>query len=247
MRVHKIFVIIALLIFTGNDFYHNYQSRIYNAYINNDMKLWKSTIDELQSQKNISNELILELINYQYGYIAWCIGNKKFKEARKYLELAKGNVNQLEKRRYKQAIVKAYKSAFYGFEIGIDWYKAPLLGNNSISNAEESIRLDEKNWLGYIQYANSLYYRPKAFGGSKIKAIEFYKKAQLLLESDGSNTRENWNYLNLLTTIAQAYTEIENYNLAKEYYEKILILEPNFKWVRDVLYPEFITKYWSKK
>ncbi len=242
-----VFTILASLFSIGNDFKYNYRLIIYDSYINNDMKRWKSIIDEIQLQKNKSGEMIEELLNFQYGYIAWCIGNKKFVEARKYLNLASKNLMQLEKIDYNPATVKAYRSAFYGFEMGIDWYKVPILGIKSVSNAEESIKLDENNWFGYIQFANSLYYRPKTFGGSKHKAIEFYKKAQLLLERDSSLILKNWNYLNLLTTIALAYTDIKNYRLAKEYYEKILTIEPNFKWVRDELYPEFLKKYWSKK
>jgi len=35
--------------------------------------------------------------------------------------------------------------------------------------------------------------------------------------------------LSLLTIIAQAYTEVEKYTLPKEYFDKILKIEPDFE------------------
>ena len=61
----------------------------------------------------------------------------------------------------------------------------------------------------------------------------------------GKNKEEiskNWNYINLLTIIAQSYALIKDYEKAKLYYEKILVIEPGFNWVKNELYPEMIKK-----
>ena len=42
-----------------------------NAYINNSMPAWKVIVDQLQNKKEKSNDQVLELINYQYGYIGF--------------------------------------------------------------------------------------------------------------------------------------------------------------------------------
>jgi hypothetical protein len=36
-----------------------------------------------------SNDFLLDLINFQYGYIAWHLGNRSFDEAKKEFELLK--------------------------------------------------------------------------------------------------------------------------------------------------------------
>lgn len=237
------YILTILILFTISvNAQTDYKSVIYNDFISNNMAKWKTTIDQMNLQKAKTNDFILELVNYQYGYIAWCIGNDKTDEAEMYLELAEKNVELLEKQSYKMSYINAYKSALYGFELGLAWYKAPFLGPKSVQFSEDAMKLDKNNPFGYIQYANAQYYMPETFGGSKTVAIDYYKKAQIIMEKDVFYTQNNWNYLSLLTTIAQAYTEINNYSLAKQYYEKIIKIEPNYTWVKKELYPNLLKK-----
>jgi len=242
MERAKCFLIILLFYCIPLNAQKDYKTVIYNAYINNNMSKWKSEIDEMQAWKSKTNEFILELINYQYGYIAWSIAKDKTDDAETYLALAMENLEYLEKLNYKLSYINSYKSAFYGFKIGLAWYKAPILGPESIIFSKTAIETDKSNPYGYIQYANAQYYMPEIFGGSKTLAIEYYKKAQVIMEKNKYYTHKNWNYLSLLTTIAQAFTGNMNYYLAKEYYEKIIQLEPNYTWVKNELYPELLKK-----
>jgi len=237
------YLLMIMLLFSGFvKAQTNCKSTIYKAFISNDMAKWKSTMDNMNSQKNKSNTFILELVNYQYGYIAWCIGNDKTDDAEKYLEIANKNIEYLEKQNFQISYAYSYKSAFYGFEIGLAWYKAPFIGPRSVGYSEKAMNTDKNNPFGYIQYANSQYYMPETFGGSKTVAIQYYITAQKLMEADTSFTKNNWNYISLLTTIAQAYTETKKYVSAKEYYEKILKIEPDFGWVKNELYPKLKKK-----
>ena len=61
------------------------KSDIYQAYVSNNMTLWKKTIDRMNLQNPKSDELRIELLNYQYGYIGWCMGKKRHKEAESYI------------------------------------------------------------------------------------------------------------------------------------------------------------------
>ncbi len=213
------------------------KEEIYKAYINGNMSQWKLLIDEMYQQNQNSNDYILELINYQYGYIAWCIGNKEYDLAQYYLDKATTKLEILEKEKYKLTDVYAYKSAFIGYHIGLNLYKAPFIGNKSLKFANQSIELDRTNYFGYIQLANNLFFRPEVFGGSKTEALEQYLKAQTLIEKNSDLTDQNWNYLSLLVAIARAYEEMDKFDMAKNYYIKILKIEPNFKWVKDELLP----------
>ena len=224
----------------------NYNALIYDAFINNKMSQWQTTIDNMQIQKNKSKENTLSLINYQYGYIAWCISNKKNKEAEKYLTLAEKNTELLEEINFRPSYTKAYRAAFYGFRIGLTPYKAPFLGPKSIDNAKSAMQLDKNNPYGYMQYGNALYYMPAMFGGSKTEAMKYFKKAQVLMEVN-KNSSKDWNYLNLLTIIAKGHSDLQEYKQAKGYYEKILSIAPNFTWVKETLYPEIIKKTNNEK
>jgi tetratricopeptide (TPR) repeat protein len=196
----------------------------------------------MEAVKDKSKEMTLELINYEYGYIGYCMGVDKEDEAKKYFSLAILNIDVLEKAGYKISVINAYKSAFYGFRIGFNKLSAPFNGPRSLDYAKKSLEQDRDNYLAYVQYGNAQFYMPAAFGGSKKEAMEYFLKAKAILERNQPETQGNWNYLNVMTLIGQAYTALGDYNSAKSAYEKILRFEPGFTYVRDELYPQLLKK-----
>ncbi|MCU0462588.1 MAG: hypothetical protein MUF36_11360 [Bacteroidales bacterium] len=231
-----------MLIIFGSDLNANYRSEIYFAYVNNKMELWKNVIDRMNAVPEKSNDFILELVNYQYGYIGYCLGYDKKNEAKKYLDLAQKNIDLLEKRNYRLSLVNAYNAAFCGFRIGLNILSVPYNGFRSIDYAETAMGQDTGNYLGYVQYGNIQFYMPKSFGGSKKEGVGYYIKAREILEKDPANLKENWNYLAVLILIGQSYYYLNDYASAKDIYEYILKLEPGFTYVRDELYPQLLNK-----
>ena len=242
MERQKHFLIILLLIISLFSVKASPRSDIYKAFISNDLNLWKNVLDDMHQQKNKSNDFKLELLNYAYGYIGWCIAKKNYTLAKQYLEMGDVNLLALEKLAYKPSWTNSYKSAFYGFRIGLSMIKAPILGPKSVACANLAMKQDVKNPYGFIQYANIQYYMPPVFGGSKSEALNYYLMAQKIMEGDPVQIKENWNYLNLLTMIAQTYTQLNDFQSAKAYFVKILNIEPNFLWVKNKLYPNCLKK-----
>ena len=220
----------------------SYKSEIYSAYVNNKMDKWKSVIDEMSDFNPKSNDFLLELLNYQYGYIGWCVGNKKNSEAKKYLDLAEKNLQILSDDDRYVSLVNSYQAAFYGYRIGLNKFLAPFIGLKSIDCAKLAISSDEDNPFGYVQYANIQFYMPAVFGGSKKEALEYYIIAQELMEKQPGGTTENWNYLSLLTVIAQSYSYMDDFQSSLSYLDKILRIEPDFGWVKNELYPQVLKK-----
>ena len=146
------------------------------------MPAWKGIIDQMQSQREKSNELRFELLNYQYGYIAWCIGNNKKDEASDYLKLAEDNLQRLESEKFNLSRISGYKAAFYGFHIGLNIFSAPFIGPKSVASAKLAISLDPDDFFGYIQTGNVQFHAPALFGGSKQEALTNYLKAKVLME-----------------------------------------------------------------
>jgi tetratricopeptide (TPR) repeat protein len=238
---HKIILILMLIIY-GLKLNASYRSEVYSAYVNNKMELWKNVLDRMNAIPDKSNELILELVNYQYGYIGYCLGYDKKNEARVYLELAQKNIDYLEKQKFRLATVNAYNSAFCGFRIGINPISAAYNGFRSVGFAEKAIELENENYLGYVQFGNIQFYMPKSMGGSKKEGIGYFIKARKILEKNTDDTTENWNYLAVLILIGQSYYYLNDYASAKGIYEYILKLEPGFIYVRDELYPQLLNK-----
>lgn len=219
-----------------------YKSEVYSAYVNNKMDQWKSVIDRMEAVKGRTAEMTLDLINFQYGYIGYCLEYDKKDEAKRYFALAEKNLEVLEKENGNKSVINAYKSAFYGFRISFNTFSAPINGPKSLDYAKLAREQDPDNYLAYVQSGNGQFNMPAAFGGSKKAALEYFQKAQIILEKNSDQTSGNWNYLNLLTLIAKTYTALEDFNAAKITYENILRMEPDFTYVRDVKYPELFKK-----
>jgi tetratricopeptide (TPR) repeat protein len=216
---------------------------IYNAYVQNSMTVWKGVIDKLSDEADKNNELLLELVNYQYGYIGYCLGTKQKEEASVYLNNAEANLVKLENNKVFPAKIAGYKSAFYGFHIGLNIFSAPLLGPKSGANAREAIALDGNDYFGYVQAGNVQFHAPALMGGSKAEAVKCYLKAQSLMEQSSQDIAHDWNYLSLLVSLAKAYESIDDYINAKLIYEKLLGIEPNFIWVKTELYPKLLKQF----
>jgi tetratricopeptide (TPR) repeat protein len=213
---------------------------IYNAYLSNDMPSWKRVIETMNAEVGKSPDRELELLNYEYGYIGWCIGNKRKSEARIYLERGLKRIALLMEKKHQVSQLHAYQSAFYGFQIGLANLKAPKLGPRSINAAKKSIAIDSDNALGYIQLGNIDYFMPPLFGGSKERALGHYLHAERLLAPRSAG---DWNNLALLVQIATAYEETGNIAKADTYYRKVLSIAPQFSWVKNERYPAFIKKH----
>jgi len=235
-------IILLIFILISPESKASFRSEIYYAYISSKMELWKDVIDSMDAIKGKSDDLLLELINYQYGYIAYCIGYNKREEASTYLNQAQQNIKHLERKNYYPSTIYAYKSAFYGFRISLNSIIAPVIGIKSIESARSAVELDRENYFGHVQLGNIEFYMPAAFGGSKQEALGHYLKAKELIEKDPDNTVMNWNYLCLLLVIGQSHYYLHDYDSARAIYEKILELEPGFLYVRNELLPEVVRK-----
>ncbi|NLY25641.1 MAG: hypothetical protein GX042_11640 [Bacteroidales bacterium] len=213
---------------------------IYNAYISNDMASWKRTIETMNAEEDKSPDRELELLNYEYGYIGWCIGNNRKSEARTFIARSLERIASLKEKHHCESLLHAYESAYLGFQIGLAKRKAPKLGPRSLEAARKSIEMDRNNAFGFVQMGNIDYFMPPLFGGSKKRALEHYRTAEQLMAMNGKG---DWNYLALLVQIAAVYEELGNIAMADACYKKALSVAPAFSWVKNELYPAFIKKH----
>lgn len=240
MERKKYILSLFLLICTLSMSASTYKKQIYEAYITGRMGNWKNLITQMEKEVMPGNESVLELINYQYGYIGWCIGTARKEEARIYMQKMESLMQQLEKKNFQPSYIASYKAAMIGFRIGLNKLQAPFIGAKSIDFAKNAIKTDASNPMGYLLYANILFYTPDLFGGSKEEAISHYLMAIRKMESNKEKfVTDNWNYLSLLTTIATAYHTWGQKDKALQYLNKALQTEPGYQWVKNELYPKF--------
>lgn len=236
-RQKKILVLFLVILCTYSHAQNN--KIIYDAYVSGDMVKWKNEMISVEFRSNKTNSDKLDLLNFQHGYIAWCISREKTNEAEEYIDKSEELIEELEKKNYNPSMLFAYKAAIVGFEISISSYKAPFIGSKSLSLAKQAVSADPNNAFAYTQLGNIASHAPEMFGGSKSEALTHYLKALNLMDKQNNNIN-NWNYLHLLATIINTYVELEQYQKAKYYCEKTLAVEPNFIWVKKILYPQVL-------
>lgn len=219
-----------------------YSQKIYQAYISGNMKLWEEIVKELEKEtytkkrthiSYIENEL--SLLNFYYGLTGYLIATGDKKKAEEYLSKGESIIDRLLAKEEKAPII-AYKVAFLGFRMGLNRFKAVVLGPKSISLSKQAMELDSLNSRVLNEIANVLYYSPSFAGGNKQEALRRYEKAISIMRSR-ADTTENWNYLSLLANTGQAFQREGNKRKAIYYYKMALQNEPDFEWVRDKLLP----------
>jgi tetratricopeptide (TPR) repeat protein len=234
------FLILIFTVFSLSVYAENISKIVYDSYVDKEMTIWKSVIDSLQVEKELGKLTVdqkWELLNYQYGYVAWAISKKKTMkhEAEAYLDVAKENLSELVEANGKTSLSNAYNAAFVAYEIGITPIKAPFIGLKCMKYGETALKQDSLNHFALIQYGNIMNYMPAAFGGSKDKALLYYKKAKEVMRGDDSLYKENWLYMNLILTIADIYKNKKDYESTKQYYLEALELEPGYKFVEELM------------
>ncbi|QIA09022.1 tetratricopeptide repeat protein [Draconibacterium halophilum] len=241
-RTKYIITSLFMLFVLSTSVFASNKEKIYQAYISDRMEQWKTVIDRLEEHKTKNADYLIELVNYQYGYIGYSLGANNKDEAKNYLNLAENNLEILEENNFNPALLNAYKAAFWGFKIGIQPIKAPFYGRRCIKRVNEALELNNDLAFAHVQYGNTYFYMPAVFGGSKKVAIEHFLLAIEQMEKKPTELENDWNYLSLLSLTGQSYDEMGEYEKAKAMYEKALKFEPNFKWVKDELYPNVKTK-----
>lgn len=232
--------IFTLLSFNSVQAQESYRSRIYKCFINGDMVSWENVVKEMESKSGLTAEpdkngsYKTELLNYYYGLIGYLISQKEGKRAAIYCDKGEKIITEFLEKSPENATFIAYRTAFLGFRIGLNNLKSVTLGVQSINLSKRALSIDSLNVQALAERGNVLYYSPSFTGGDKLEGISFYLKAVKVIEKSG-DVVENWFYLSLLTNIARSYQEIGLTSRAKAAYEKILKVEPNYKWVRDDL------------
>jgi tetratricopeptide (TPR) repeat protein len=215
-----------------------FKQQVYQAYISGKIVGWKTAIDNMEKQKKNEPEYLLDLINYQYGYVAWCLGNDKNNEAKHYLSLLDKNLEKLKSLSGESAEYHAYTAAAYGFKIGLSNWRAPFFGPKSMNHAELALEKNPRSFQANMEMGNIWNHMPAMFGGSDEKALKYYSKALEIIENEPAGIqRNNWMYLNLLTLVGQMHQDIKNQEEAKKYFEQALQIEPGFVWVKEELLP----------
>ncbi|MDP3432341.1 MAG: hypothetical protein Q8T04_05175 [Bacteroidota bacterium] len=193
-----------------------YQCAFFESYRVGNMAPWPGLIAEMEKVKSTDPAWQTEMVKAMYGLVGYQLGAKNKNLAKIYVNKADVYIDKLLKLNPGNAYLHSLLGAFYGYKIALAFYKAPFFGPKSMYHIEKSIELDPSEPGGYIEKANSLMYRPAAFGGDKKEGLAYYKKALRLMESR-KDQKCNWQEMLLRAFILKGLLETDQAAEAKSF------------------------------
>lgn len=237
--------LIVLLLSGHNANSKNRDSLFFKCYTTTQMEEWKQTMEQMAREREKGNyEELFDVTLAWYGYIGYCLGNDKEKEAEEYLESGWDYLDKLLEMPEAGAAPYAIKSGFYGFEMALARYKSLILGPKSVNALKEAAEIDSTNVHYLVEKGNQMYYMPSILGGDKAVALHHYKHAIEKMENGETQYHQHhWFYINTLITLGLSYEKTDQIEMARETYLKIRRIAPQFKWLNEDVWPKFVEKY----
>jgi tetratricopeptide (TPR) repeat protein len=214
----------------------------YRAYLASDIKmmksLWKEVVNSQQQTyaADKTDENALRLAVAQFGLLSATMRDKDEDLFDEYVDATEEHLEKLLKKNKKWSEASAILSGVYGLKMGYSPMKGMFLGSKSSSMIAKAKEQSPESALVWKVYANSKLFTPESFGGDIKEAIRAYEKSINLYETSGS-TRFNWLYLDALAFLGQAYLKDGQSAKAIATYEKALVAEPDFHWIKNNLLP----------
>jgi tetratricopeptide (TPR) repeat protein len=216
----------------------DYNKRLYQSYIHDQMHLWKGIISEMGAEYEMKNDkaLLYDLCFAYYGYIGYLISQENEKAAKAELEDAMKKTEELDRVFDGRHDVLALQGALLGYRIVLSKFTAMYLGPRSMKYIKTAYESRDIYFNCNVEMGNMLFYTPKILGGSKTEAIQHYEKAVDILETSKLKADHNWIYMNTVLLLANAYNENGRQDLACKLYWQLLKYEPAADWIRKDLY-----------
>lgn len=219
----------------------DYRQATYDAYVSGDMGRWKSVITAIEAESDPDQMRQLELLEYYYGYIGYLLAEGRNQEAKDYITKGDRLIDDILAVDPDNPDATAYKGSFIAYRFSINRLKAVVSGMESKRLIEKAYADAPENVRAISEMANLCYYAPALFGRDRSRGVKLYEKAARRMEQMRTD-RANWFYLRLLTNIALHYDYAGDTQAAAAAYERILAAEPNYRWVKDELYPDFLAR-----
>ena len=200
-----------------------------NAYLRNDMSVWKTHIDSLSSLPSASSALL-----YEYGYCGALMAENKeaakpyVKRFREHVEAAK---ESLPKGHYEM-----YMSAVYVFELRLHESFHPAKG---MSLAKEATQLAPNDPIVLSYYGTCLFYAPRPFG-SKREAQQWFERAEQKFRDP--KWYNCWIRPATLMYIAQCYEKQGYMDEAIRSAQELLKIYPDYEYIKYDYLPSLILR-----
>ena len=205
MQVRQLLLALTLLALTAPVSAQYSEQQLLDAYLGEDMSVWKAYIDASEAQQLPADEQ-LRLLRYEYGFAAAMLSIDKA-NAKAYIERFGKHIAQARPI-LSEALYNVYMSAYHTFSMRLTM-NVFAHGKAIYKYAQAALDADPTEPMAWVAQGNIHFYTPKMMGGDKRKALDEYNKADsLFMLQPDYNTR--W----------ELYAERMNRDKCKEYLQK---------------------------
>lgn len=233
----SIFAILLQITLMASGYSQELKKLNYRAYLELDKELWKQNVATamLEAQQNPSPEAEWQLALTEFGLLNATMADRDKILFEAYAEPLEDRLNDLKKSSPFQAEAKALLSGLYGYRIALSPIKGMVLGGKSSKLIAEAMKEAPENPIVLKLYASNKYFTPKMWGGDVGEAQRAFEKSNEIFEKQG--VEDNWMYLDNLAWLGLSYREDGQEDAARAVWQKALVQEPNFYWVKEGLLP----------
>ncbi len=138
------------------------------------------------------------------------------------------------------AETKALLGGIYGIQIANEPNLGQVIGPQSNALLFEAVELAPDNPRVLVLAGINKLNTPEFFGGSKTKALEYFKKAVNLFENSGAVNSDGieWGHLYALGWLGKTFLKMKDYDSAYRTFNKALSIEPEYSWIKYNLLPK---------
>ena len=133
----------------------------------------------------------------------------------------------------------ALLGAVYGMKIGSSIWRSMTLGRRAGRAFDEARAIDERNPRFLLLKGLDVYHRPARFGGGLERAERWFRSAVGFFAAQAPDAPwPSWGRLDAHAWLGRTLARLGDPNAAREQYEQVLAVEPDYAWVRDFLLPD---------
>ena len=188
---NKLLHIIGLLLCSGLCIAQVPAERLYEAWEKEDMSVWRHYLDSTQwGSLSLADQA--KYLNYEYGYVALVADGQV--EDNKKARIDTFATHLVSLRYYLQsAPYMAYRAAECAFRAKCSTMDLIPMGLKAQRLISSAFKYDKKDPFALTVAGVLDFYTPPLFGGSRTRAMHYFKEASKYYEQAG-DTVNNWNY-----------------------------------------------------
>ncbi len=214
------------------------QQLFYRGYLTASKAPWEQAIQKIEQDASLDEtQKLTARTEAQIGLLVYALANQDEATYDAVADDLEENLETLLDQDKTDARSLAKMARLNGATMAFNNWKAMYLGPRSEKLVERALKADPESPEAWMQRGGSLLFTPEMFGGDVDEAVIAFEKAVQHYEAQ-PNHASNWQYLDALAWLGQAYQKADRPAEAAETFTKALEVEPDFGWVKYKLLPK---------